>query len=151
MGSKCAADNEALYDQDFYAWTVQTAERIRQGRFEGLAREALAEEIEDMGKRDYRQVRSLLTQLILHLLKWNYQAERRSRSWQSSVLKQRLKLTEILADSASLKAKAQQGLDEIYQSAVKLAEVETGIDRGKFPDQCPFEFELLLNEDHWPD
>jgi hypothetical protein len=151
MGSKTATDNEVLYEQDFYAWTVQTAEKIRQGRFEDLAREALAEEIEDMGKRDYRQVESLLTQLILHLLKWKFQSERRSRSWQSSVIKQRLKLARILADSGSLKVKAVQGLDQIYRSAVKLAEVETGIEREKFPDQCPFDLERLLDGDYWPD
>jgi hypothetical protein len=151
MGSKTVTDNEVLYEQDFYAWTVQTAEKIRQGRFEDLAREALAEEIEDMGKRDYRQVESLLTQLILHLLKWKYQSGRRSRSWQSSFIKQRLKLARILADSGSLKAKAERGLEQIYQSAVKLAEVETGIDRNKFPDQCPFDFERLLTEDYWTD
>lgn len=150
MGSKAATDNEALYNRDFYAWTVQTAERIRQGRFVDLAREALAEEVEDMGKRDYRQVRALLMPLILHLLKWGYQGERRSRSWKSSVIKQRLRLTGILADSASLRAKAIQGLDQTYRSAVKLAAVETGIDEDKFPERCPFEFDQLLDNDYWP-
>src|SRR5262245_15447550 len=46
------------YEQDFYAWTQRTAELLRAGRFEEADIEHVAEEIEDMGRRDVRELNS---------------------------------------------------------------------------------------------
>ena len=61
--------NAELYAQDFYAWTQTTAARIREGKWYDLDREALAEEIESLGKSDWRELASRLAVLIRHLLK----------------------------------------------------------------------------------
>jgi len=68
-----------LYEQDFYAWTRVTADQIRQGDFDGIDRQALAEEVEDLGKRDRRAVENRAAVLVAHLLKWKHQPARRSR------------------------------------------------------------------------
>jgi transposase-like protein len=49
----------------------------------------LIEELEDMGKRDKRELKNRLEVLIMHLLKWQYQAEQRSTSWKSTIKEQR--------------------------------------------------------------
>lgn len=66
-------DTAALYDRDFFEWTVRNAELLRRGCVEEADLEHLAEEIEDLGKRDTREVMSRLTVLLMHLLKWSIQ------------------------------------------------------------------------------
>jgi uncharacterized damage-inducible protein DinB len=61
------------YDTDFYQWTQQQADLLRQGALSALDRENLAEEIESMGKSGQRAVESYLRNILLHLLKWQYQ------------------------------------------------------------------------------
>jgi len=69
-----------LYDRDFLEWTEATVQAIRTGRWNDIDREALAEEIEDLGKRDRREVISRLQVLLQHLLKCKYQPEQQSSS-----------------------------------------------------------------------
>ena len=78
-----------LYDRDFYEWTVRNAELLRSGRATEADLEHIAEEIEDMGKREQRELYSRLKVLIAHLLKWQVQPDRRGSSWESAILVQR--------------------------------------------------------------
>lgn len=73
--------NAKLYEQDFYAWTQVSAALIREGQWYDLAPEALAEEIESLGKRDHRELGSRLQTLLTHLLTWRYQPAERSGPW----------------------------------------------------------------------
>ena len=60
-----------LYDTDFLAWTEQQAAALRQmpGASNSLDIVHLAEEIEDLGRRDLREVESLIQQVLLHASK----------------------------------------------------------------------------------
>ena len=77
--------NAELYEQDFYEWSHTTAALIRAGKWDDLDREALAEEVESLGKRDRRELRSRLQTLLMHLLKWRYQPSERSGSWRGTI------------------------------------------------------------------
>jgi hypothetical protein len=70
-----------LYDTDFYAWTQEQAKLLSQGAWERLDIPNLVEEIESLGKQQRQELRNRLGILIGHLLKWEFQAERRSKSW----------------------------------------------------------------------
>lgn len=71
MGAKPLIHPAAkLYDEDFALWTAETARLLREGRFKEIDVEHVAEEIEDMGNRDHRELFSRLTLIIQHLLKW---------------------------------------------------------------------------------
>ncbi len=72
--------NTELYDQDFYAWTQTTADLLRAGKWDDLDREALAEEIESLGKGQHRELGSRLDVLVMHLLQWRYQPAERAES-----------------------------------------------------------------------
>ena len=76
------ADQSNLYDEDFFEWTRRTAELLRAGRLDQADIEHIAEEIEDMGKRDLKELNSRVQVLVAHLLKWQFQPEKRSRSWE---------------------------------------------------------------------
>jgi hypothetical protein len=69
-----------LYEKDFYAWTMQTVKTLRERAFDNLDIEHLAEEVESMGKSDFRELKNRLIVLIAHLLKWEYQESQRSSS-----------------------------------------------------------------------
>jgi hypothetical protein len=58
------------YHTDFYLWTQQQADLLRQGALSALDVENLIEEIESMGKRDRRAIGSYLRNVMMHLLKW---------------------------------------------------------------------------------
>jgi hypothetical protein len=74
-----------LYDTDFSTWTQEMARLLRERDIAALDWENIAEEIESMGKRDYRGLGSRMRILLILLLKWRYQDEKRSRSWRSTI------------------------------------------------------------------
>lgn len=75
--------NHVDHDKDFYAWTKETVQLLREGRINEVDIKNIAEEIEDMGNSNKRGVVSQLSRLIAHLLKWEYQPALRSNSWES--------------------------------------------------------------------
>lgn len=91
-----------LYDHDIHAWTQQTAELLKQRRFQDLDIAHMVEELETMGRRDCQELVSRLKILLGHLLKWQYQPANRSSSWRGSILEQRLRARDLLQDSPCL-------------------------------------------------
>ena len=140
----------ADYNQDFFAWTLESAELIRQGRFADLDLQHVAEEIEDMGRSIQRALRHRLTVLLAHLLKWRHQPALRSRSWRYTIIEQRDAIIDLLEENPSLK----HGLDEVvakaYPRAVRDAADETELKAATFPAQCPWLLEQVLDPEYWP-
>src|ERR1700684_4714536 len=94
---------ESSYDRDFYAWANEQVALLRAGKLAQADLEHIAEEIESMGRTEKRELISRLTVLLLHLLKWRFQPEFRSRSWRLSIDGQRLDIEDLLKDNASLR------------------------------------------------
>jgi hypothetical protein len=141
----------SLYDIDFYDWTQQMAIALRQGRWQDLDMENLAEEIESLGRSDKRALTSRLEVLLMHLLKWAYQPEKRSNSWQATIVEQRIRILGLLEESPSLKPYLQAECDRSYANAGKLAAAETGLDLATFPERCPFTLKTVLTEGFLPE
>lgn len=133
----------ALYEADETAWLEVTADLVRAGRFDQLDPATLAEYLTDMAKRDRREVVSRLVVLLAHLLKWEAQPDRRSGSWQATVLEQQRELRQLLA-SGTLRNHAEAVLAEAYADARKLAAAETGLARAAFPESCPWDLDAAL-------
>lgn len=93
------------YEKDFYSWTQEQASLLKSGQFNSLDIPNLIEEIETMGRSEKRELESRLTVLLLHLLKWKYQEVRRGRSWELSIIEQRLRFDETLEENPGLKSK----------------------------------------------
>jgi Domain of unknown function DUF29 len=139
------------YDTDFYAWTQAQAAALQAKDWAALDLDHLAEEVEDLGKRDRRAVESYLEVILLHLLKWAYQPERRGRSWQKSLLQARHRLAKLLRENPSLVSQVPGFLEEGYPYARRLAQVETGLPLTTFPEACPWQVAQVLDEDFWPE
>jgi hypothetical protein len=143
-----------LYDQDFYAWTQSTAELIRAGKWYDLDREALAEEVESLGRNENRELEHQLEVLVVHLLKWRYQPEKRARgsSWLRTILEQRRRLHRLVSQSPSLRPTLPAILTESYAYIRQRASLETHLSLTTFPETCPWQLEeQILHDDFWPE
>ena len=147
-----AESNLASYDHDFYLWTQQHAALIRQGEFNRVDLDFanIAEEIESMGRREKHSIRSYLFNVIMHLLKWRYQPERRGTSWKSSIRNGRYQIRELLEESPSLKPQLNLFIEKVYPNARETAADETGLTPDLFPQQCQLTVEQIIG-DYWPE
>ncbi|MCK7578328.1 MAG: DUF29 domain-containing protein [Chromatiales bacterium] len=140
----------SLYERDIHAWTQQTAELLRQGRFQEIDIDHLVEELESMGRRDRQELVSRLKILLAHLLKWQYQPAHRSSSWRGSILEQRLRIRDLLLDCPSLKPFLAEATTAAYSDGMKLASKETGLPLALFPKTLPYALDPVLDDDWLP-
>ena len=142
--------SQTLYEQDYYQWLTTTAQKLRQGKLAEVDVVNLIEEIEDIGRSEKKAVRSNLRILLMHLLKYKYQPEKRTNSWLFTIVEHRKRLQESFKDSPSLKPYFSEVFDECYQDAIDLAAAETGFPRETFPNQSPFTPTETLDPDYLP-
>lgn len=140
----------SLYETDFYAWTKTQAAALEQEDFAQLDIANLIEEIEDMGKSQQRQLESRLVILIAHLLKWQRQPGKQSRSWQATIDVQRIQLRKLIKHNPSLHPNLAAVVIEAYEQAHKLAWAETGLDLEVFPVTCPYTVTQILDDAFLP-
>lgn len=141
---------ESLYETDFYSWTQEQAELLRHQQWNQLDLPNLIEEIESLGKQQRAELRNRLKVLIGHLLKWEHQTERRSRSWLMTIRVQRRDIQELLEENPSLKPYLQQALQKIYESGRDLATGETNLPLKTFPENCPYTLEEIFRDGFYP-
>jgi hypothetical protein len=139
------------YTTDFYGWTQEQAQALKAGRLEELDRANLIEEIESMGASELRQLESRLIVLMMHLLKWQYQPDRRGNSWEFTIREQRRKIPKHLKQNPSLKSQLPDLMESAYEDSLYLAEAETGLHKSLFPVDCPWSFEQMLEPEFWPE
>lgn len=132
------------YETDYFGWLNEQARAVREGRWSGVDREMLAEEIEDLGKSERRSIVSAFEVLLLHMLKLRYQPERRSASWEATVKVQRMHLDKLLAENHTLRARLPELLADAYAAARIQASGETGLDLSVFPEQCEWPLGQVL-------
>ncbi|MBF0376010.1 MAG: DUF29 domain-containing protein [Desulfamplus sp.] len=138
------------YETDIVAWANEQAWLVRNKKFEFLDIEHIAEEIEDVGKIEQRELANRMVVLIAHLLKWQFQPECQSRSWQLTIRNQRKAISIHLKEVPSLKVKLDdvQWLEIIWGDAVYQASKETGLDN--FPEICLWSVSDILSDGWLP-
>jgi Domain of unknown function DUF29 len=140
----------ATYDSDFHLWSQMQAAAIRAGKFTEIDLENVAEEIESLGRSDRREIRSRLEVLLIHLLKWHFQPEKRKSGWKASIYEARRKINMLVGESPSLRSFPEQVLAEEYVSARHQAATETGLLMKRFPAECPYNIADILDLDFLP-
>ena len=139
-----------LYDKDFYAWTKKQEELLINNELDKLDLQHIAQEIHIMGASELRELDNRLIILLMHLLKWQYQPNLRSRSWELTIKEQRRALIKHLSKMPSLKAKLPDLFLEAYEDAILKAEQETGLDESVFPKKCEWVMEKVLDFNFYP-
>jgi hypothetical protein len=139
------------YDEDFYSWANEQAERLRRGEWSRLDALNLAEEIEDSGREVFNALQSAFRIILLHLLKWDRQPEKRSRSWITSIKAQRLEVEWILENNSGIRRRVPEAVAKAYRRARIEAAGETGLAERAFPIDCPYDLGEILGRDiPWP-
>ncbi len=146
-----ALDLKKLYEEDEHLWLFENAKLLREGRLDLVDIEHIAETLENMGKRDYREIVSRMKVLIVHLLKWIFQPESRSSSWKGTIRHQRDELNSEFEDSSNLKKHAEENFLKSYQKAREIASDETDLPISHFPEKPPFSFEQAIDENYLPE
>jgi hypothetical protein len=140
----------SLYDLDFPLWTDQTAKMLQEGRWQDLDLEHLIEEVEDLGNRHRDAIASQLTRLLMHLLKYQYQPENHSTSWQVSIREARKQIRRLQRKHPSLGSYLTSVFEECYQDAREDAADEMGLSLSTFPETSPFNLQTALNDKFLP-
>lgn len=150
MTTELQSDQSNLYETDYLAWIEKTAEQLKQRDFSSVDWENLIEEIEDMGRSERRSLESNFVVILLHLLKWQYQPDRRSGSWRGSITEHRRRIREALEDSPSLHSHLKKSLSKCHTDAARIASDETGIATQALPIDCPSSLPQILDADFLP-
>ncbi len=138
------------YEKDIVAWASEQAALLRAGKLSAIDIEHIAEEIEDVGKSEKRELASRMAVLLAHLLKWQHQPARRGSSWTSTIKVQRKALARALRATPSLSASLSDSdwLEGTWDDAVGKAIEETGLD--DFPENCPWSMDQVLSVEFLP-
>jgi hypothetical protein len=159
--------NPAAYETDFHAWTLDQAARLRAskplfGNSAAIDIEHIAEELKALGRSEEAALESSYRVLLLHLLKWHFQPERRavtedrddSRSWPGTIVRERDNLVTILRRNPGLKSQEAEAFHSAYPAARRGAAAETGLPLKTFPKDCPWTLDQVRDHrfpaDLWP-
>ena len=139
------------YEKDFYAWTQEQANLIRQGKFNEIDTLHIIDEIESMGRSEKRALKSRLAVLLMHLLKWQYQPTFRGVSWTITIRNQRWEIAELLEDNPSLQHWVTDTMLDAYKQARLNAQTETALRLDVFPEECPWTVEQVISNELFPE
>ena len=133
------------YDRDFYSWSQEQGRLVREGRWNEVDRENVAEEIESLGREQFNELESAVRVLLMHILKWDHQPERRSRSWSGAIAAQRVELEDVLGDNPGLQPRISEAIIRAYRRARIEAANETELNLKTFSEACPYSFQDITS------
>lgn len=150
---KAESGRPTPYERDVILWSQEQASLLRAGRFSELDIEHLADEIDDVGKSEKRELASRMAVLLAHLLKWSRQSENRTPSWRATIIVQRKRIALALKETPSLKAvmRDRDWQDAVWLDALAQACKETGLAEEDLPEACPWSMEQAADTEFWPE
>ncbi|GAB4350263.1 MAG: DUF29 domain-containing protein [Cyanophyceae cyanobacterium] len=135
---------DVTYEADYYGWIQQQIALLKSGRLADLDAGNLLEELESLGRSERRALASQIARLYLHLLKWQFQPEKRSRSWLISIGEAQDEIEQLLEDNPSFRRSLDDEIARGYALGRRKAARETGLAIDGFPDQAPLSFEEAM-------
>ncbi|MES2297374.1 MAG: DUF29 domain-containing protein [Pseudomonadota bacterium] len=139
------------YETDIVAWANEQAALLRSGQWSAIDVLNIAEEIEDVGKSERRELASRLSVLMAHLLKWKFQAARQGASWRATIDVQRARIRSLLSRMPSLAPSLSDAdwIQDAWQDALVIFIHETGI--VTYPKECIWPIDQILNDEFLPE
>lgn len=140
-----AAPVRTRYEDDCYTWVSEQVALLRAGRLDEIDAVNIAEELSDVGRSEYDKLESALAVLLMHMLKWDWQPERMTRSWDNTIVEQRRRYHVVLNANPGLKSRLNDVLAGAYADGRARASTETDLRRSTFPETCPYSWDDILN------
>lgn len=140
---------QKLYETEYDQWLTETIKLLKNRQLEALDYSHLIEELEALGRSEKNAVKSLLLQIIIHLLLyqfWELEQERNANHWAGEIITFRVQIEDRL--TTNLRQYLASELPKIYQNALLIVQKKTQLN--SLPEQCPYSFEQLLNKEWFP-
>ena len=110
-----------LVSESYYETITSIEERIKKYDYsEALI--GLEHLYQNMAKKDKREFRTFLELVMMHVLKWKYQPEKRSSSWAKTIRNARKEMKVIREDVPSI---TQNYINEIWENCFQSAVEDT--------------------------
>ena len=137
----------SLYDRDFLQWTEQQIAHLQKGHWAAVDVENLVEELASLGRSEQRELGSYLQVLMMHLLKCQYQPDRRTSSGETTIANCRDQIQDCLEDAPSLQRflADQAWIEKHYRRACRETAKETQKPLETFPQDCPYRIDQTLD------
>lgn len=137
------ATGRTRYEDDLYTWVQEQVDLLRGGTIDALDLTNIAEELSDVGAEQYDRLESALEVLLLHMLKWDHQPERRSRSWVLTIVEQRKRVDKVLRKNPGLKSRLAEAVEDGFDLGRVRAVREMKRDLDTVPDLCPYDWDAI--------
>src|SRR3954451_23758062 len=145
--SSALSAGRARYEDDLYTWVNEQVALLRAGRLEEIDAANVAEELSDLGAEQYDKLESALEVLLMHMLKWDHQPERRSRSWSLTILEQRQRIAKQLRKNPGLKSRLSEAVEDGFALGRTRAAREMRVKLQSLPASCPYDWDAIMNRD----
>lgn len=126
----------------------QTALEIEQELEKGNVEEAstgLKELIEALGRSEKRALKSHLTRLMAHIIKWKTQPVKRSRSWVATIYNARDEIKDIQEETPSL---TNDMIEEIWNKCLQAANREAEADMNQDSSVSELTWQEVFEDDY---
>ena len=140
-----AKKRRARYEDDLYSWVEQQVHLLRAGRLDQLDAVNIAEELSDVGAEQYDKLESALEILLMHMLKWDHQPERRGRSWSLTIHEQRLRAEKQLRKNPGLKSRLDEAVTDGFRLGRVRAAREMKVPLDSLPESCPYDWDAIMH------
>ncbi|HLP88887.1 MAG TPA: DUF29 domain-containing protein [Nostocaceae cyanobacterium] len=143
-------DIKQLYESNYLQWLEETINCLKSRQLADIDYENLIEELEELGRNERRRVKSLLEQIIRHLLLyqfWDAEKSRNSHHWQAEIISFRNQINDDL--TANLYNYLAENLNTIYSHALDY--VQTKSQLTNLPALCPYTLEQILDKNWLPE
>jgi len=130
-----------------YQTAVEIEQELEKGNVQA-ATTGLKELIEALGRSEKRALKSHLTHLMAHIIKWKVQPERRSRSWAATIYNAREEIKDIQEETPSLTDKV---IAEIWSKSFQAAKREAEADMNQDTAVTELSWEEVFEEEYGKD
>ncbi|HYD38849.1 MAG TPA: DUF29 domain-containing protein [Allosphingosinicella sp.] len=136
------------YEADYAAWLDHQVGLLKADRWSEVDKGNLIDEVESLGRSDFRSFVSAFEIVIAHMLKWDFQPKRRSNSWIASIAEHRARISQELEDSPSYKARLDEAMSRAWRPARARASGELDLPLKRLPAKLPYSFEDIMSRQH---
>ncbi len=138
-----------LYEHEYDRWLAEMVKLLKNRDLEKLDYDNLIEELQALGRSEKNAVKSLLLQIIVHLMLyqfWQLEKERNANHWAAEIITFRVQLEDKL--TTNLRNYVAEELSKIYQNALLIVQKKTQLN--SLPEKCPYSLEQLLDKQWFP-
>ncbi len=142
-----------LYETDYNLWVLETVKHLQNRDPAALDWEHLIEEVADLGRRDKKRLKSLMRNLIEHLLKlryWEAERDRNGAHWKGEIANFRKQIRDELEDSPSLRRYLEEIYPQCYEDAREIASIRSQLPLDQFPQAPEPPLKEVLEKDWLP-